>query len=175
LEAQVLKLMPLHPDDYAIEESPTDAARRRVSERLEGLSQGDRICVSSINAFHGPAKDMLGLISNLVSRGVVIETFADNGEVVEVGQSKSESLLISWLSQIFVDCDKPMRRRMPAANLEMLSDSDVAEIRRLARAGLTSRRIGMIFRRSPRCIEGVLSDASMSGEACGPNVTAARG
>ncbi len=161
LEAQVLRMMPLRPDDYTIEEAPTDAARRRVSERLETLGAGDQLCVSSLEVFAGPAKDMSALVSGLLARGVVVETFDDQGEKVEIGQSKAEKLLMTWLGQVFADCEITPKRRTAPSNLEVLSDEDVAEIQRLSRAGLTSRRIGMIFRRSPKCIEGVL-------EAAGP-------
>lgn len=157
LEAQVLRVMALRPDDYQIEETPTDAARRRVSERLETLAPGDHVCVSSLDMFNGPAKDMTALLSNLLARGVVLETFDDKGEVVEIGASPAERLLMSWLGQVFADTAKPVPRRVAPANLEVLSDDDVAEVRRLARAGLSLRRIGIIFRRSPKCIEGVLA------------------
>ena len=157
LEAQVLRVMPLRPDDYTIEETPTDAARRRVSERLEALSPGDHVCVASLDMFHGPAKDMTTLLSSLLARGIVLETFDDKGELVEIGQSPAERLLMSWLGGVFAGVDKVTPRRVQPANLEVLSDNDVAEIQRLARAGVSHRRIGLIFRRSPRCIEGVLS------------------
>ncbi len=156
LETQVLRVMALRPDDYAIEESPTDAARRRVSERLEALAPGDHVCVSSLDMFSGPAKDMTALLSNLLARGVVLETFDEKGKVVEIGATPAERLLMSWLGQVFADTAKPVPRRVTPANLEVLSDSDVAEIRRLAKAGLSPRRIGLIFRRSPKSIEGVL-------------------
>lgn len=156
LEAQVLRVMALRPDDYTIEETPTDAARRRVSERLEALAPGDHVCVSSLDMFNGPAKDMTALLSNLLARGVVLETFDEKGEVVEIGATRAERLLMSWLGQVFADTAKPVPRRVTPANLEVLSDADIAEIRRLSRAGLSLRRIGLIFRRSPKCIEGVL-------------------
>ncbi|MFZ0268969.1 hypothetical protein [Caulobacter sp.] len=165
LEAQVLRMMPLRPDDYMIEEAPTDAARRRVSEHLENLSAGDHLCVSSLEVFNGPAKDMSALLASLLARDVVIETFDDQGEKVEIGQSKAEKLLMTWLGQVFADCEITPRRRTAPSNLEVLSDEDVAEIQRLARAGLTSRRIGMIFRRSPKCIDGVLSAADLEAAA----------
>jgi hypothetical protein len=156
LEAQVLRVMALRPDDYAIEENPTDAARRRVSERLETLAPGDQVCVSSLDMFNGPAKDMTALLSNLLARGVVLETFDEQGEVVEIGATPAERLLMSWLGQVFSETAKPVPRRVSPANLEVLSETDIAEIRRLSRAGLSLRRIGLIFRRSPKCIEGVL-------------------
>lgn len=156
LEAQVLRVMALRPDDYTIEETPTDAARRRVSERLEALTRGDHVCVSSLDMFNGPARDMTALISGLLARGVTLETFDDKGEVVVIGSSPAEQLLMSWLGRVFSDTAKPVPRRSAPANLEVLSDNDVGEIRRLARAGLSLRRIGLIFRRSPKCIEGVL-------------------
>lgn len=157
LEAQVLRVMPLRPDDYQIEETPTDAARRRVSERLESLAPGDHVCVSSLDMFNGPAKDMTALLSKLLARGVVLETFDDKGQVVEIGATPAERLLMSWLGQVFADTAKPVPRRVAPANLEMLSDADIAEIRRLSRAGLSLRRIGLIFRRSPKSIETVLT------------------
>ena len=156
LEAQVLRVMALRPDDYTIEESPTDAARRRVSERLDALGPGDRVCVSSLDMFHGPARDLTTLISKLLSRDVVVETFDETGEVVEIGATRAERLLMGWLSQIFAETEKSAPRRGASANHETLSDEDVAEIRRLSRAGLSPRRIGLIFRRSPKCIEGLL-------------------
>lgn len=156
LEAQVLRVMTLRPDDYAIEESPTDAARRRVSQRLETLAPGDHVCVSSLDMFNGPAKDMTALLSKLLARGVVLETFDETGKVIEIGASAAERLLMSWLGRVFADTDKPVPRRVAPANLEVLSEADVAEIRRLARAGLSPRRIGLIFRRSPKSIESVL-------------------
>lgn len=159
LETQVLRIMPLRPDDYTIEETPTDAARRRVSERLEVLGPGDHLCVWSLDVFNGPAKDMSALIAGLLARGVVVETFDDAGEKIEIGQSKAEKLLMSWLGQVFAGCDAAPKRRTAPSNLEVLSDDEVAEIQRLARAGLTARRIGLIFRRSPKCIEGVLDAA----------------
>lgn len=171
LEAQVLRLMSLRPDDYTIEEAPTGAARRRVSERLEALIQGDHICVPSLDVFAGPAKDMTALLSGLLTRGVVLETFDDKGEVVEIGQSSAERLLMSWLGRVFADCEKPVPRRAAPANLEVLSDSDIAEIRRLSRAGLSMRRIGLIFRRSPKCIEGVLASAGGSEAVAGQRLT----
>ncbi|MBW8880318.1 MAG: hypothetical protein JF615_02515 [Asticcacaulis sp.] len=171
LEAQVLRIMPLRPDDYTIEEAPSDAARRRVSERLETLGAGDCLCVWSLDVFDGPAKDTSALIAGLLARGVVIETFDDRGEKVEIGQSRAEKLLMAWLDQVFAGCEAMPRRRTAASNLEVLSDEDVAEIQRLARAGLTPRRIGLIFRRSPRCIEGVLESAGQQATAQHPHAT----
>ncbi|HWU12735.1 MAG TPA: hypothetical protein VN157_01875 [Caulobacter sp.] len=168
LEAQVLRIMPLRPDDYTIEEAPSDAARRRVSERLEALTAGDCLCVWSLDVFHGPAREMSALITGLLTRGVVVETFDDQGEKVEIGPSKAERLLMTWLGQVFADCEAAPRRRTASSHLEILSDADVAEIRRLARAGLTPRRIGLIFRRSPKCIEGVLESAGLQATAQRP-------
>jgi hypothetical protein len=165
LEAQVLRLMSLRPDDYTIEEAPTGAARRRVSERLEALVQGDHVCVPSLDVFTGPAKDITALLSSLLTRGVVLETFDDKGEVIEIGQSSAERLLMSWLGRVFADCEKAAPRRVAPGNLEVLSENDIAEIRRLSRAGLSLRRIGLIFRRSPKCIEGVLASAETTGGA----------
>ena len=165
LETQVLRIMPLRPDDYMIEEAPTDAARRRVSERLETLGPGDHLCVWSLDVFNGPARNMSALIGGLLARGVVLETFDEKGEKIEIGQSKAEKLLMLWLSQVFDGCDDAPKRRTALSNLEVLSDDDVAEIQRLARAGLTARRIGLIFRRSPKCIEGVLDSAGLQAAA----------
>lgn len=169
LEAQVQRIMPLRPDDYTIEERPTDAARRRVSERLEVLAGGDHLCVWSLDVFNGPAKDMSALISGLLSRGVVLETFDDIGEKIEIGQSKAERLLMSWLGQVFADCEVAPKRRTAPSHVEVLSDDDLAEIRRLARAGLTARRIGLIFRRSPKCIEGVLEASGLQARPQDPH------
>jgi len=154
LDDQVRRLMPLRPDDYAIEEHPTVAALRRVCGRLDSLRAGDRLCVATLDAFGGTAREIMAVFVDLFRRGVVVETFDEHGEIFELGGSRQELRLLDWLVG---RPDTPVietPRRGGAVT--PLSQGDIDEIRRLSRSGLTPRRIGLIFRRSPRSIEEIL-------------------
>ena len=154
LDDQVRRLMPLYPDDYAIEENPTIAALRRICGRLDALGPGDRLCVATLDAFCGTAREMMAVFLDLFKRGVVVESFDEYGEIFELGGSREALRLLDWLVA---------RPESPAASsprrggaVAPLSSGDIAEIHRLAASGLTARRIGLIFRRSPKSIEDVL-------------------
>lgn len=154
LDDQVRRLMPLRPDDYAIEEQPTIAALRRVCGRLDALRTGDRLCVATLDAFGGTAREMMAVFVDLFRRGVIVETFDEAGEVYELGGSREELRLLDWLVRRPDTSPAETPRRGGA--IAPLSQGDIAEIRRLARSGLSPRRIGLIFRRSPRSIEEIL-------------------
>ena len=154
LDDQVRRLMPLHPDDYAIEEHPTVAALRRVCGRLDALTAGDRLCVATLDAFCGTAREMMAVFVDLFRRGVVVEAFDESGEIFELGGSAQELRLLDWLIGC-PDSTAPETPRRGGA-VAPLSRGDIAEIRRLAASGLSPRRIGLVFRRSPRSIEEIL-------------------
>ena len=151
LDDQVRRLMPLRPDDYAIEEHPTIAALRRVCGRLDSLAAGDRLCVATLDAFGGTAREMMAVFVNLFRRGVVVESFDEKGEIFELGVSRQELRLLDWLSGR-PDSPAPETPRRGGA-VTPLSAGDIDRIRRLAASGLTARRIGLIFRRSPKSID----------------------
>lgn len=153
LDEQVSMLMPLRPDDYAIEESPTLADLSRARERLDALEAGDRLCITTLDAFGGTAREMMAVFADLFRRGVIVETFDESGQLYELGASRQELRLLDWLAR------RPDRRVSEASRrgaVTALSQADIAEIRRLARSGLNARRIGLIFRLSPKSIEEIL-------------------
>jgi len=154
LDDQVRRLMPLYPDDYAIEELPTTAALRRICGRLDSLGPGDRLCVATLDAFNGTAREMMAVFLGLFKRGVVVESFDEKGEIFELGESREALRLLDWLvARPDSPVTAPSRRGGPVSPL---SAANIAEIRRLASSGLTPRRIGLIFRRSPKSIEEIL-------------------
>ncbi len=154
LDDQVRQLMPLRPDDYAIEENPTIAALRRICQRLDALVAGDRLCVTTLDAFGGSLREMLSVFTDLFRRGVVVESFDEQGQLFELNLAPQQLRLLDWLNgrPETTRADAP-RRGGPVATL---SRADITEIRRLAASGLSARRIGLIFRRSPRSIEEIL-------------------
>ena len=154
LDDQVRRLMPLYPDDYAIEEHPTTAALRRICGRLDSLGPGDRLCVATLDAFSGTAREMMAVFLDLFKRGVVVESFDEEGETFELGESREALRLLDWL---VARPDSPIATASRRGGLVTpLSAANIAEIRRLASSGLTPRRIGLIFRRSPKSIEEIL-------------------
>jgi hypothetical protein len=172
LDEQVRQLMPLRPDDYAIEETPTIAALRRIRLRLESLAAGDRLCVTTLDAFGGSLREMLSVFTDLFRRGVVVESFDENGQLFELRPSPQELRLLDWLNGR-PEAGRPDFQRRGGA-VVALAGADIAEIRRLAASGVSARRIGLIFRRSPRAIQEILrarTDAPEQQQA--PDVEAA--
>lgn len=158
LDEQVSLLMPLRPDDYAIEEAPTIANLPRACERLDALGAGDRLCVTTLDVFGGAAREMMTVFADLFRRGVVVETFNERGELYELGGSGPELRLLEWLLKRPQGATAESPRRGGAVT--SLSQGDIAEIRRLGRSGVSARRIGLIFRLSPRSVEEILFRAA---------------
>lgn len=154
LDEQVSLLMPLRPDDYAIEEPPTIADLPRACQRLDSLGAGDRLCITTLNALGGTAREVMAVFAELFRRGVIVETFDESGELYELGASRQELRLLDWLVK---RPDGPIAEASGRGGVvRPIFQDDIAEIRRLARSGMTARQIGLIFRLSPNSVEDIL-------------------
>ena len=160
LDLQIARLQGLSPTDYHIEETPTAHAAQRFIERLETLKARDELCLLSLDSLRCRAVDAARLIAQLLHRRVAINTF-DNDQILvridsETDPARILDLLVALDERQKAD-DGPEPGRAPESSQRLLGQDEIQEIRRLHRAGVTPRRIGLLFRRSPDCILAVLA------------------
>jgi DNA invertase Pin-like site-specific DNA recombinase len=160
LEDQVSRLQALSPTEYHIEDNPTAHAAKRFIERLETLRSGDELCLFSLDALRCTAADAVALIAQLLHRRIVLHTFDATRTHVRIDVETEAGRVLDLVAELHERQkteDAHAVARAPEAAQRLLSAAEIQEIRRLHRAGVTPRRIGLLFRRSPDCILGVLS------------------
>lgn len=164
-EVQVTRLQSLRPDQYHIEESPTLQAAQRVIEHLEQLAKGDELCLFSLAALRLEPGETAHLLAVLVKRGVRCLTFDEAGTPFDLGPSAPAGDVLHLLSEAYEASrrgDLATSVPRPENASQLLGDDQIEDIRRLARAGLTPRRIGLIYRRTPDCIRALLRRDNVS-------------
>lgn len=162
VEAQVARLRRLSPDRYQIEENPTGSARQRMIELFDSLRPGDELCLAALAPLRLDVGETARLLLEIVDRGARLRVAEADGVRLDIGKSGPARTVLVALAALHM-----RRRDLPAAPpstapLELLSADQIADIRRLGQAGMSPRRIGLIYRRSPKCIADLLwgSDGS---------------
>ena len=158
-EMQLARLRRLQPDVLHIEAAPTVPAAKRLIERLERLGAGDTLCLASLDALGMGAGDLAGLLAGLLGRGARCLVVNPGGGVEEFGKSSHDKVLLDLLASVRADGKfrEDRRGRGPEADLEVLSPAQIEEIRQLHQSGVSLRRIGLTFRRSPNCIARIVN------------------
>lgn len=158
VEDQVARLKDLAPDAYHIEKHPTGVAAQRLRERLDALIAGDELCLASPDVLRLDAGPALQLIFELVARGVKVSTFGDEKHLITLGsEGRDETLLRPFADLHRHRSSAPLSRAKVAdAAMGLLTGDEIDDILRLHRAGMSARRIGLIYRRSPKCISQVI-------------------
>lgn len=156
IDEQVARLRRLEPERYQIEDRPTAPAQRRLMEALEALRPGDELCLPSLEALRLDAGAAAKLLLDLLERGVRVLVVPRDEAKLDLGKSVASRNLLVALAALHRP-RRPRRAKSPPAGADqLLSDPDLADIRRLAAAGMSPRRIGLIYRRSPKCISEIL-------------------
>lgn len=160
VDRQLRSLQSLHPDGYHIEETGAGAAGLRVLEHLERLDRGDELCLARLGVLRMGFGEIANALSLLLGRGVVIFTFDSADALFRIGQTSLAAEILHLLAEVQdgARAAGAVRKAPPSgpSGQRMLTDEQVVDIHRLARAGLSARRIGLIYRRSPACIHALL-------------------
>lgn len=156
VEAQVEWMHALHPDDYHVEGSLTASSARRLLERLEGLAGGDEVLLQSLSMLRLDVGEAAALLRNLAERDVACITLDREGSVVRIDRDGPAGPLLRLLAELGDSQAASAAPRAPETARQLFRPEEVEDIRRLAKAGLSARRIGLIYRRSPDCIMAVL-------------------
>ena len=156
--AQVARLKDLAPDRYQIEKHPTGVAAQRLRERLDAMIPGDELCLASPDVLRLEAGAALQLFFELVARGVKVSTFDDDQRPITLGSEVRDEALLRPFADLHRrrSSEGPCRTTVAGAAMDLLSSDEIDNILRLHRAGMSARRIGMIYHRSPRCISQVI-------------------
>ena len=162
VEAQAARLRRLSPERYQIEEYPTAFARQRMIELLDSLRPGDELCLASLDSLRLDVGDTAQMILNLVNRGAHLLLLQEDGGELDLAGSASPHRLLEILAALHRRRQQAPPAKAPTAAHELLTEAEIEDIRRLGRAGMSPRRIGLIYRRSPKCISDLLWDAGES-------------
>lgn len=160
IETQTETLRELRPDEFLVEEGATLTTARHMRERLERLNTGDRVCVISLDCLRPEPGEAALMATGLLERGVGLDVKAPSGRWLSIDPGQPAAEMVSMLAEL-----QKRRRGQHIAPVqdavretaEMLTPEQIEEIRRLSRSGLSARRVGLIFRRSPRAIETILA------------------
>lgn len=157
VEEQAARLRFLAPDAYHIEPRPTSQAAQRLLERLEALGDGDELCLTGLEILRAGAGETALLLAKLVSRGVRVTIGSHNGRIT-LGDSPRDAAIVELLAELQRRAEQAARpgAGRSGGTRDLLSDEEIADIHRLHRAGMTPRRIGLIYHRSPNCILDIL-------------------
>ena len=161
-EAQAERLRALAPDEYHLEAPVTAKSAQRLVERLERLTPGDCVLLTSLDVLAPSLPEVLRLVAELLRRSVAVQAFGPAGEAFEILPGSPAATPLLALAELGRTAPAPRGRARVETTL--LSEADRQEIRRLHRAGLSLRRIGLIFRRTPKAIAEVIWGYDPSGE-----------
>lgn len=151
-DEQVARLRALSPDEYHIEPAANARATQRVVERLERLQAGDALAVTELAVLAPSLPEVLAILAGLLQRGVFVQAFDSSGEIFQIGPALSAAIIsLAEMGRM-----APAPRGRPRAEQALLSEADREEIKRMHRAGMTPRRIGLIFHRTPKAIAEVI-------------------
>lgn len=154
LASQVARLQSLKPEAYHIEEAVTAAGGKRLTERLETLKAGDELLLTSLQSLGMPLGDMVATLGALLRRDVAIALCRTGGRPFRIRPGATGAALLGLLAETQAS---PAPAKVRSESERLLSEAEINDIRRLFKAGLTPRRIGLIYRRSPRCIADLLN------------------
>jgi len=154
VESQTILLRALRPDHFYISWGMTASSAQRLLERLESLRAGDRVAVAHFSSIAGSLADGVAILDGLLRRGVEIQVLDGDGTLVSVTPTNSAGRMLRALTEVGGGAWRPKRK----ANIlpELLGENDITEIRRLYAAGLSPRKIGLIFRRTPKAINDLV-------------------
>lgn len=156
LPRQLARLQSLKPEAYHIEEAVTAAGGKRLTERLETLKAGDELLLTSLQSLGMPLGDIVATLGALLRREVAVALCRTEGRPFRIRPGAAGAALLGLLAETQGSRNStPLKMRSESERL--LSDAEISDIRRLFKAGLTPRRIGLIYRRSPRCIADLLT------------------
>ncbi len=151
-DEQVARLRATSPDEYHIEPAANARAAQRLVERLERLGAGDTLAIAELAVLGASLPEVLAILGGLLERGVAVQTFDQSGGALQMGPAITAAILaLAEMARV-----APAPRGRPRAEPALLSEADREEIKRLHRAGMTPRRIGLIFRRTPKAIAEVI-------------------
>ena len=156
VELQAARLKWLAPDRYHIEASPTGSSRQRLVELLDSLRSGDELCVASLAPFCLEVGEVAQLISDLLGRGVRVLLVDQNNTKLDIGKSPGARDLLEAFAGLHRHLVVDPTPKTPARPRDLLTEAEIEDIRRMHDAGLSPRRIGLIYRRSPKCISDLL-------------------
>jgi hypothetical protein len=166
VEKQAARLRRLAPDRYQIEAHPTGSSRQRLVELLDGLRPGDELCLASLESLLLEPGDTAQAMLRLLDRGANLLLSEENQTELNVAESPGARRVLEALAAVHRHRREAAAPKAPPSTQALLTDAEIEDIRRLGAAGLSPRRIGLIYRRSPKCISDVLGAASdPAGEA----------
>lgn len=159
LQDQLDCLRPLAPDVFHVEETATAQSARRILERLEHQGEGDEVCLFSLSTLRLDVGDVVRLLMDLSVRGAACLVASGDDAPVRIDTRTEAGPIMRLLADL--QCER-MSGRRPAGGLppedarRLLRPEEIEEIRRLARAGVSARRIGLAYGRTPDCIRALL-------------------
>ena len=163
VEEQAARLRSLSPDRYQIEPQPTASARQRMVELLDGLRPGDELCLASLELLRLDVGDVAQVLVDVLDRGANLVLLDENQGAVDMAASPETRRLLQSLARLHRRRREAPPTKPPSPGHELLTEIEIEDIRRLAQAGLSPRRIGLIYRRSPKCISDLLWTADDMG------------
>lgn len=143
-------LRALRPDRFHISWGMTASAAQRLLEQLERLRDGDKVAVAHFSSIAGSLEDTVSILDGLLRKGVEIQILGSDGAEFSVTSANGAGRMLQALTEVDGGAWRPKRK----ANIvpRLLDEGDITEIRRLYDAGLSPRKIGLIFRRTPKAI-----------------------
>lgn len=159
IELQAARLKRLSPDRYHIEAAPTGPARQRLVELLDSLRSGDELCIASLTPFCLEVGEVVQVISDLVNRKVRVLLIDERETKLDIGKSATARSLLEAFASLHRHLLVDPNPKTSGGARGLLTAAEVEDIRRMHGAGLSPRRIGLIYRRSPKCISELLLDS----------------
>jgi len=156
VEEQAARLRKLSPDRYQIEPHPTASARQRMVELLDGLRPGDELCLTSLEPLRLDVGDVAQVLVDVLDRGANLVLIDDDQGALDMAASPDARRMLGCLASLHRRRREARPAKPPGPGHELLTEAEIEDIRRLGQAGLSPRRIGLIYRRSPKCISDLL-------------------
>jgi DNA invertase Pin-like site-specific DNA recombinase len=125
-------------------------------ERLEALKPGDVLCIAGLEALRMEAAEAASLIAELLARGVHVLLTQPDNTLLDLGSSDRDAQLASAFAELLPRRKSALDSLKADASRALLTAAEIEDVRRLSKAGLSPRRIGLIYRRSPKCISDIL-------------------
>jgi hypothetical protein len=158
IELQAARLKRLAPDRYHIEATPTGPARQRLVELLDSLRSHDELCIASLAPFCLEVGEVAQLVSDLIGRGVRVLLIDEQNTKLDIGRSATARSLLEAFAGLHRRLVVDPNPKTSGGARGLLTEAEIEDIHRLHSAGLSPRRIGLIYRRSPKCISELLLD-----------------
>lgn len=158
IELQTARLKRLAPDRYHIEANPTGPSRQRLVELLDALRGGDELCIASLAPLCLELGEVAQLVSDLIGRGVRVLLVDEHNIKLDIGESATARHLLEAFAGLHRHLVFDPNPKTSGGARGLLTEAEIEDIRRMKAAGLSPRRIGLIYRRSPKCISELLVD-----------------